>query len=188
MDYYHEVLNLILWLLLNEFIIRSIDQTTVYHLLNWLFKQLLTWSNWIDLMFHVERLIADAASGEFERRPVHVRMPAVLHQGRDHARRLNRGQHPAGHPTLWAVHPQRALHLREPWRYRAAGTGAPSSVLRQRTRHRRAHPATHRQPRHSRQTPRLPLQPPRATARAQARVVPPLAGLQWHARMPVSSV
>ena len=59
----------------------------------------------------------DAPSGEFERRSVHVRVPALLHQRRDHARGLDRSQHPAGHPTLRSAHPQRTLHLREPRRY-----------------------------------------------------------------------
>ena len=47
----------------------------------------------------------DASFGESERRPVHVRVPPLLHQGRYYAGWIDRGRHPAGHPTVRPAHP-----------------------------------------------------------------------------------
>lgn len=100
----------------------------------------------------------DAASGELERGSAHVGVFNLLHQGRVHAYRQRRSEHPAGYPAMWSAHTQWALRFRESRGYHNSDTEKRSSDLRQRPGSDRAADPDDRFPRNSGQKSRFPVQ------------------------------
>jgi hypothetical protein len=72
----------------------------------------------------------DTPFGELERGSFYVGVPTLLYQRRYYTGGIDGSLHSTGHPTVWAAHPQRALHLREPRRRGFISTGSRSVMLR----------------------------------------------------------